>query len=82
MPKIVLPFSSKEGESPKNEMSEEELLQLLPEPFQEVCKQNKHLLDYLRLIPIEVAGVPEYCTKLTRAQGDKQDRKSVVWERV
>jgi flagellar protein FlaI len=77
MPKILLPFSSKEGETPKNEMSEEELLQLLPEPFQEVCKQNKHLLDYLRLIPIDLAGVPEYCTKLTRAQGDKQPKNFI-----
>ncbi len=71
MPKIVLPFINQgEAGSPQNNMSEGDLLQLLPEALQEACKQNKHLLDYLRLIPVSEIGVPEYFTKLTRAQGD------------
>jgi len=71
MPKIILPFSNQgEAGSPQNNMSEGDLLQLLPEALQEACKQNKHLLDYLRLIPVSEIGVPEYCTKLTRVQGD------------
>jgi flagellar protein FlaI len=71
MPKIILPFSGQgEGGSPQNSMSEGDLLQLLPEELQEACKQNKYLLDYLRMIPISEIGVPEYYTKITRAQGD------------
>ena len=71
MPKIILPFSSQgEAGSPQNNMSEGDFYQLLPEALQEACKQNKHLLDYLRLIPVSEIGVPGYYTKLTRAQGD------------
>ena len=71
MPKIILPFINQgEAGSPQNNMSAGDLLQLLPEALQEACKQNKHLLDYLRLIPVSEIGVPEYFTKLTRAQGD------------
>lgn len=71
MPKIILPFSSQgEAGSPQNNMSEGDFYQLLPEALQEACKQNKHLLDYLRLIPVSEVGVPGYFTKLTRAQGD------------
>lgn len=79
MPKIVLPFIN-QGElgSPQNNMSEGDLLQLLPEALQEACKQNKHLLDYLRLIPVSEIGVPEYFTKLTRAQGDLP-RKNLIY---
>jgi flagellar protein FlaI len=79
MPKILLPFSNQdEGEAPRSNLSEEELLRLLPEPFQEVCKQNKHLLDYLRLIPVEKVGMPEYCAKPTRAQAD-QPKKNLIY---
>lgn len=71
MPRIILPFGNQgEGGSPQNNMSEGDLLQLLPEQLQEACKQNKHLLDYLRLVPVSEIGVPEYYTKITRAQGD------------
>ncbi len=50
MPKIILPFSSQgEAGSPQSDMSEGDFYQLLPEALQEACKQNKHLLDYLRL---------------------------------
>jgi flagellar protein FlaI len=71
MPKIILPFSGQgEGGSPQNSMSEGDLLQLLPEALQEACKQNKHLLDYLRMISVNEIGVPEFYTKITRAQGD------------
>lgn len=71
MPKIILPFSNQgEAGSPQSNMSEGDFYQLLPEALQEACKQNKHLLDYLRLLPVSEIGVPEYYTKITRAQGD------------
>jgi flagellar protein FlaI len=71
MPKIVLPFINQgEGESSRSTMSEKDLLKLLPEPLQEACKQSKHLLEYLRMLPIEQSGVPEYLPKLTKAHAD------------
>jgi len=79
MPNILLPFvNQEEGEAPRNIPPEEELLKLLSEPMQEACKQNKHLLDYLRLIPTEKIGVPEYCAKPTRAHGD-QPQKNLIY---
>ena len=79
MPNILLPFvNQEEGEAPRNIPPEEELLPLLSEAMQEACKQNKHLLDYLRSIPTEKIGVPEYCTKLTRKHGD-QAQKNLIY---
>jgi len=79
MPNILLPFvNQEEGEAPRNIPPEEELLPLLSEAMQEACKQNKHLLDYLRSIPIEKIGVPEYCAKLTRKHGD-QPQKNLIY---
>ncbi|HUV52473.1 MAG TPA: type II/IV secretion system ATPase subunit [Dehalococcoidia bacterium] len=79
MPKIVLPFLNQgEGESSQNNMSEEDLLALLPEPMQEACKQSKHLLNYMRLISIDKIGVPQYCLKLTRAQADLP-QKNIIY---
>jgi len=79
MPKIVLPFLNQgEGESSQNNMSEEDLLALLPEPMQEACKQSKHLLSYVRLISIDKIGVPQYCLKLTRAQADLP-QKNIIY---
>jgi flagellar protein FlaI len=78
MPKIILPFVNQgESGSPRNTMSEGDLLQLLPEALQEACKQNKHLLDYLRMIPVSEIGVPGYFTKLTRAQGDPPQKNLI-----
>jgi flagellar protein FlaI len=79
MPKIILPFINQgESGSPQNNMSEGDLLQLLPEALQEACKQDKHLLDYLRMIPVSEIGVPDYYTKLTRAQGDSA-KKNLIY---
>jgi flagellar protein FlaI len=40
----------------------------LPDDFQQVCKENPHLLQYLRLLPIEKIGIPQYFEKISRAQ--------------
>ncbi len=78
MPKIILPFGNLgEGEASQSKISEEDFFRLLSEPLQEACKQNKHLLEYLRLIPVETVGVPEYCPKLTRTQADQQQKNLI-----
>ncbi len=79
MPKIILPFINQgEGESSRSTMSEKDLLKLLPEPLQEACKQSRHLLEYLRMLPIEKSGVPEYYLKLTKAHVDLP-RKNLIY---
>jgi archaeal flagellar protein FlaI len=40
----------------------------LPPDFQQACKDNPHLLQYLRMLPIDKIGLPQYIEKVTRAQ--------------
>jgi archaeal flagellar protein FlaI len=40
----------------------------LPPEFQQACKESPHLLQYLRMLPIEKIGIPQYFPKVTRAQ--------------
>jgi len=70
MPKSVLPFNAQIDA--KGGLSEEELFQWLSEGLREVAQQNRHLKDYLRAIPIEDIGVPEYYLKLSRGMGGGQ----------
>jgi len=39
----------------------------LPPDFQEVCKNNPHLLQYLRMLPEDKFEIPQYYEKITRA---------------
>ncbi|MFH1646262.1 MAG: type II/IV secretion system ATPase subunit, partial [Chloroflexota bacterium] len=38
----------------------------LPPEFQEVCKQHPHLLQYVRILPTDKVGIPQYYEKVTR----------------
>ncbi len=40
----------------------------LPPEFQQACKESPHLLQYLRMLPIEKIGIPVFFEKVTRAQ--------------
>jgi flagellar protein FlaI len=40
----------------------------LPPEFQQACKGSPHLLQYLRMLPIEKIGIPQFFEKVTRAQ--------------
>jgi archaeal flagellar protein FlaI len=40
----------------------------LPPEFQKACKESPHLLQYLRMLPIDKIGIPQYFEKVTRAQ--------------
>ncbi len=40
----------------------------LPPDFQQACKDSPHLLQYLRMLPVEKIGIPQYFEKVTRAQ--------------
>jgi len=45
----------------------------LPAEFQEVCKENPHLLQYLRMLPEDKIGIPQYYEKVTRALKGTKD---------
>lgn len=45
---------------------------LLPE-FQEVCKNNPHVLQYLRMLPADKIGIPQYYDKVTRSLKGTKD---------
>jgi flagellar protein FlaI len=38
----------------------------LPADFQEVCKENPHLLQYLHMLPLDKISIPTYYDKVTR----------------
>jgi flagellar protein FlaI len=38
----------------------------LPADFQEVCKENPHLLQYLHMLPLDKIDIPKYYDKVTR----------------
>jgi flagellar protein FlaI len=45
----------------------------LPPELQEICKENPHLLQYLRLLPSDGFGIPKYYEKVTRSLKGTKD---------
>ncbi len=45
----------------------------LPQDFQEVCKHNLHLLQYLHMLPLDKIGLPQYFDKVSRKQKGIKD---------
>jgi flagellar protein FlaI len=45
----------------------------LPAEFQEVCKENPHLLQYLHMLPEDKIKIPDYYEKITRALKGTKD---------
>jgi flagellar protein FlaI len=45
----------------------------LPPEFQQVCKENPHLLQYVRMLPVDKPGIPKYYEKVTRALRGTKD---------
>ncbi len=45
----------------------------LPAELQELCKNNLHLLQYLRSLPMDEFGTPEYYEKITRSLKGRKD---------
>jgi flagellar protein FlaI len=73
MPAIVFPFQA-ESIADKESISPETssvFPQLAPE-FQEVVKENRHLLTYLHMLPISSTGVPVYFAKPARKLGENK----------
>ena len=60
MPRTLLPFSS------DKKIDKSTLYQMLPKAFQDVTKENVHLLEYLQTVPIDEVGIPQYYAKPPR----------------
>jgi flagellar protein FlaI len=45
----------------------------LPPEFQEICRNNPHLLQYLQMLPPDKFGIPEYHEKVSRALKGTKD---------
>lgn len=46
------------------------LLKMLPKPLIERAQASPHLMDYLHMIPIATAGIPEFHPEITRKLGE------------
>jgi len=68
-----LPFAQAEEESAsrRDPGEHDELFRSLPEVLQTVCQENRHLWEYLCLLPPEETGGVEYHQELKRALGDQ-----------
>ena len=54
--------------NPEHPLLEEEI----PEPLRTVCRENPHLFDYVKTLPITEIGMPEYAPELTRKLGENK----------
>ena len=45
----------------------------LPEEYQEICKENLHLLQYLKCLPEDGFGIPAFYKKITRSLKGTKD---------
>jgi len=79
MARIVLPFEYKEeaGSSRRDPEESDELYRSLPEALQTACQENRHLWDYLCLLPLDEIATPEYCTELKRSHGDGKEHNLI-----
>ncbi len=78
MPELVLPFGGQgEGDMPRDHLFQCGLYPRLPEPFREACQQSTHLLEYLHLVPIDEAGIPQYHAQLSRSLCDLEKRNLI-----
>ncbi len=75
MPRVLLPFECKEevGASRRDPEEHDELYRSLPEALQTACQENRHLWDYLCLLPLDEVAIPEYHPELKRSQGDRKE---------
>jgi archaeal flagellar protein FlaI len=68
MPKITLPFKVKDNS--KDHKGDAEFFSSLSKPCLEACKKNPHLARYLKSLPIDEIGMPDYRLKVSRADSE------------
>ena len=45
----------------------------IPPEFQKACQENPHLLQYVRMLPLDKTGMPAYYLKVTRSLKGTKD---------
>lgn len=78
MPKVLLPFNDNADVKPRSK-DMPEIIERLPDDQREACIKNPHLLRYLKLLAASEIGLPEYRTKLNRADNDVE-RKNIIYQ--
>jgi flagellar protein FlaI len=75
MPRILLPFEQKEeaGSSRRDPEESDDLYRSLPDELQTACQENRHLWDYLCMLPLDEVAIPEYHPELKRSHGDGKE---------
>ncbi len=77
-----LPFESKKcpetcGQKCEHDATQCPIFGEMPAAFQEICKDNAHLLRYLNCLPTEKIGVPQYVAKLNRSMRANKNRNLI-----
>jgi len=74
MPRTLLPFEQAEEESASRRDPDEhdELFRSLPEALQSACQANRHLWEYLCLLPPDMAAELQFHEKVKRTLADEQ----------
>jgi archaeal flagellar protein FlaI len=74
MSTATLPFKVPEKlEGIERDELRDDLPGILPEAFQKAVQDNPHLLEYLKILPLEKIGIPEYYSELTRKLAENQE---------
>ncbi len=79
MTRTLLPFEYKEesGSSRRDPEESDDLYRSLPEALQTACQENRHLWDYLCMLPPDEVAIPEYHPELKRSHGDGKEHNLI-----
>lgn len=71
---IELPFAIDHSNNGTDQDAGGSRLSRLPKKLQKACDEHPYLADYLRYVPIDEIGVPDYYPKLSRKLKDLEER--------
>ena len=66
LPFEIKPCPQKCGKACGADLEKCPIFPKLPADFQEVCKNNLHLLQYLYMLPLDKMEIPKYYEKISR----------------
>lgn len=74
MSTVTLPFNRKDKlAGTDNEKFRDDLPGVLPESLQKACRDNPHLLEYLKMLPFSRIGIPVFYTELPRKLAENRE---------
>jgi len=74
---IELPFAIDHSNNGTDQDAGGSRLSRLPKKLQKACDEHPYLADYLRYVPIDEIGVPDYYPKLSRKLKDLEERNLI-----